>query len=166
VVYANEDQIAIPSPNVATYDLKPEMSALELLSVLSRKISSKAYDFTLVNFANTDMVGHTGVLNAGIKAVQTVDYCTHQLVNQFLGQGGAVIITADHGNVEEMINLQDGSVDTEHSLNPVPCIIAGTSVKNRFLPYGSLKDVAPTVLDIMGISKPSEMNGQSLIRTT
>lgn len=165
VVYANEDQIAIPSPRVATYDLKPEMSALELLSVLSRKIASKAYDFTLVNFANADMVGHTGVLNAGIKAVQTVDYCTHQLVNQFLSQGGAVIITADHGNVEEMINLQDGTVDTEHSLNPVPCIIAGTNVQNRFLPYGSLKDVAPTVLDIMGISKPSEMNGQSLIRT-
>jgi len=166
IVYANEDQIAIPSPNVATYDLKPEMSALELLSVLSRNISSKAYDFILVNFANADMVGHTGVLNAGVKAVQTVDYCVHELVNQFLSQGGAVVITADHGNVEEMINLENGVVDTEHSLNPVPCIIAGTNIVNRFLPYGSLKDVAPTVLDIMGITKPSEMNGQSLIRTT
>lgn len=166
VVYANEDQIAIPSPNVATYDLKPEMSALELLSVLSRNIAGKSYDFILVNFANTDMVGHTGVLSAGIKAVQTVDYCVHQLVNQFLGQGGAVIITADHGNVEEMINMENGSIDTEHSLNPVPCIVAGTDITNRFLPYGSLKDIGPTVLDIMGITKPSEMNGQSLIRAT
>jgi 2,3-bisphosphoglycerate-independent phosphoglycerate mutase len=166
VVYANEDQIAIPSPSVATYDLKPEMSAPQLLNVLSRNIAGKSYDFILVNFANADMVGHTGVLDAGIKAVQTVDYCVHQLVNQFLGQGGAVIITADHGNVEEMINLENGSVDTEHSLNPVPCIIAGTSLTNRFLPYGALKDIAPTILDIMGITKPSEMNGQSLVRTT
>lgn len=166
VVYANEDQIAIPSPNVATYDLKPEMSALEVLSVLSNRISGKTYDFILVNFANADMVGHTGVLDAGIKAVQTIDYCVHELVNQFISQGGAVVITADHGNVEEMINLQNSSVDTEHSLNPVPCIIAGTGISNRFLPYGSLKDVAPTILDIMGITKPSEMNGQSLIRTT
>ncbi|MBU1120237.1 2,3-bisphosphoglycerate-independent phosphoglycerate mutase [Patescibacteria group bacterium] len=166
VVYANEDQVAIPSPNVATYDLKPEMSAIQLLNVLSKSIAGKSYDFTLVNFANADMVGHTGVLDAGIKAVQTVDYCVHQLVNQFLSQGGAVIITADHGNAEEMINLENGQIDTEHSLNPVPCIIAGTNITNRFLPYGALKDVAPTVLDIMGITKPSEMNGQSLIRTT
>lgn len=164
VVYANEDQIAIPSPNVPTYDLKPEMSALELTNILSKNITGKSYDFILVNFANADMVGHTGVLDAGIKAVQTVDYCVHQLVNQFLSQGGAVIITADHGNIEEMINLENGAIDTEHSLNPVPCIIAGTPIVNRFLPYGSLKDVAPTVLEIMGITKPSEMTGQSLIR--
>ncbi len=166
VIYANEDQIAIPSPQVATYDLKPEMSALEILNVLGQRISSKAYDFILVNFANADMVGHSGVLNAGVKAVQTVDYCVHELVNLFLSQGGAVIITADHGNVEEMINLENGSVDTEHSLNPVPCIIAGTNITNRFLPYGSLKDIAPTILDIMGVIKPTEMNGQSLVRTT
>lgn len=165
IVYANEDQIVIPSPNVPTYDLKPEMSALEILNVLSKRITSQAYDFTLVNFANADMVGHTGVLEAGVKAIQTVDYCVHELVNQFLGHGGAVIITADHGNAEEMINLQTGGIDTEHSLNPVPCIIAGTSITNRFLPYGALKDVAPTILDIMGIPKPSEMNGQSLFRT-
>jgi 2,3-bisphosphoglycerate-independent phosphoglycerate mutase len=165
VIYANEDQIAIPSPQVATYDLKPEMSALEVLNVLGQRISGKSYDFILVNFANADMVGHSGVLNAGIKAVQTVDYCVHELVNLFLSQGGAVIITADHGNVEEMINLENGYIDTEHSLNPVPCIIAGTSITNRFLPYGSLKDVGPTILDIMGITKPTEMNGQSLVRT-
>jgi len=165
VVYANEDQIAIPSPNVPTYDLKPEMSAPQLLNVLTKSIASKSYDFILVNFANADMVGHTGVLSAGVKAVQTVDYCVHELVNQFLGQGGAVVITADHGNVEEMINLENGAVDTEHSLNPVPCIIAGTPIVNRFLPYGALKDVAPTILDIMGVTKPSEMNGQSLIRS-
>lgn len=165
IVYANEDQIAIPSPNVPTYDLKPEMSALEILNVLSQRIPSQSYDFILVNFANADMVGHTGVLEAGVKAIQTVDYCVHELVTQFIGHGGAVVITADHGNAEEMINLQTGGIDTEHSLNPVPCIIAGTEATNRFLPYGSLKDVAPTILDIMGITKPSEMNGQSLFRT-
>lgn len=164
VIYSNEDQIAIPSPHVATYDLKPEMSALEVLNVLEQRIKSKSYDFMLVNFANTDMVGHTGVLSAGVKAVQTVDYCVHELVNLFLSQGGAVIITADHGNVEEMINLETGEIDTEHSLNPVPCIVIGAEAGNRFLPYGALKDVAPTVLDIMGITKPSEMNGQSLLR--
>ncbi len=166
IVYANEDQIAIPSPAVATYDLKPEMSALDILSVLTKRMSTNAYDFILVNFANADMVGHSGVLDAGIKAVQTVDYCVHELTNLFLSQGGVVIITADHGNVEEMVNLANNTIDTEHSLNPVPCIIAGTNITNRFLPYGSLKDIAPTILDIMGITKPSEMNGQSLIRTT
>ncbi len=165
VVYANEDQIAIPSPAVPTYDLKPEMSAQEIVNVLTRRLSTKAYDFTLVNFANADMVGHTGVLDAGIKAVKTVDYCVNELVNVFLSQGGAVVITADHGNAEEMINLETNSIDTEHSLNPVPCIIAGTDIKQKFLPYGALKDVAPTILEIMGIPKPSEMNGQSLIRT-
>jgi 2,3-bisphosphoglycerate-independent phosphoglycerate mutase len=111
------------------------------------------------------MVGHTGVLGAGIKAVKTVDYCVHELVNQFVSKGGAVIITADHGNVEEMINLDTGEVDTEHSLNPVPCIIIGTNTPNQFLKYGALKDVAPTVLNIMGITQPSEMTGQSLIHT-
>ena len=164
VVYSNEDQISIPSPQVATYDLKPEMSALEVLNVLTQRIMSKSYDFILVNFANADMVGHTGVLNAGVKAVQTVDYCVHELVNLFVSQGGAVIITADHGNVEEMINLDNGEIDTEHSINPVPCIIAGTNATNRFLPYGALKDIAPTILDIMGVSKPGDMNGQSLLR--
>ncbi|MFA5633745.1 MAG: 2,3-bisphosphoglycerate-independent phosphoglycerate mutase [Candidatus Dojkabacteria bacterium] len=164
--FVKEDRVMIPSPSVATYDLKPEMSALEMTNHLLAKINSNVYDFILVNFANPDMVGHTGDLNAGIKAVQVVDYCVHELTRLFLSKGGAVIITSDHGNAEEMINIETGGIDTEHSINPVPIIIAGiekTSAMN--LPYGSLKDVAPTVLDIMGISQPGEMTGQSLLRS-
>lgn len=163
--YPKEDRTVIPSPKVATYDLKPEMSAFEMTNILQDRIKTQMYDFILVNFANGDMVGHTGDLNAGIKAVQTIDYCVHELVRTFTSYGGAVIITADHGNVEEMINLDSNEMDTEHSLNPVPFIVAGTETTVRTLPYGSLKDVAPTVLDIMGIPKPSEMTGQSLIRS-
>ncbi len=96
--------------------------------------------------------------------MQTIDACVHELVKTFTARGGAVIITADHGNAEEMVNLETGAVDTEHSMNPVPLIIAGTSYAPRVLPYGSLKDVAPTVLDLLGVSKPSEMTGFSLLR--
>lgn len=163
-IYQGEDRIMIPSPNVATYDLKPEMSAPQLTDILIKRISAKMYDFILVNFANPDMVGHTGNLAAGIKAVSAVDSLVHELVQNFVATGGAVIITADHGNVEEMINLDTKAIDTEHSLNPVPCIIAGTDITQRNLPYGALKDIAPTILEIMGITKPAEMNGQSLIR--
>lgn len=164
VVYKNEDRILIPSPRVATYDLKPEMSALEITTTLQRRISAQIYDFILLNFANMDMVGHTGNLEAGIKAVQVIDNCVHELVRSFTSYGGAVIITSDHGNVEEMINLDTNQIDTEHSLNPVPFILAGTQVQQKTLPYGSLKDIAPTILEIMGIPKPSEMTGNSLIR--
>jgi len=163
-VFEGEDRILIPSPNIPTYDLKPEMSAPQLTDILIKRISSKMYDFILVNFANPDMVGHTGNLTAGIKAISAVDSLVHELVQNFISIGGAVIITADHGNAEEMINLETKTVDTEHSLNPVPCIIAGTDITQKSLPYGALKDIAPTVLEIMGITKPAEMNGQSLIR--
>jgi len=163
-IYNGEDRIMIPSPNVATYDLKPEMSAPELTDILIKRVSANMYDFILVNYANPDMVGHTGNLAAGIKAVSTVDSLVYELVQNFISTGGAVIITADHGNVEEMINLDTKAIDTEHSLNPVPCIIAGTDITQRNLPYGALKDIAPTILEIMGITKPAEMNGQSLIR--
>ena len=163
--FNKEDRIMIPSPPVATYDLKPEMSALEMTNMLLSRIDTDAYDFTLVNFANPDMVGHTGNLQAGIKAVQVVDYCVHELVRLFLNKGGAVIITADHGNAEEMINIEGGGIDTEHSINPVPIIVAGTEkTTSTSLPYGSLRDVAPTILDIMGIPQPGEMTGQSLLR--
>lgn len=163
-IYQGEDRIMIPSPDVPTYDLKPEMSAVQLTDILIKRISSKIYDFILVNFANPDMVGHTGNLPAGIKAIATVDSMVHKLVQNFVSIGGAVIITADHGNSEEMINLETKEIDTEHSLNPVPCIIIGTDITQKSLPYGALRDVAPTILEIMGITKPSEMNGQSLIR--
>jgi 2,3-bisphosphoglycerate-independent phosphoglycerate mutase len=164
VMYSKEDRILIPSPNVPTYDLQPEMSTAKLMDILIQRIESDAYDFILLNFANPDMVGHTGNLDACVKAVQTVDEATRELVTRFTSRGGAVIITADHGNVEEVINLETGEIDTEHSLNPVPLIIAGTENSPRMLQYGSLSDVAPTVLDIMGITKPSEMTGGSLLR--
>lgn len=163
--YSKEDRIVVPSPKVPTYDMKPEMSAFEITNVLESRIKAKMYDFILVNFANTDMVGHTGNLGAGVKAVQTVDYCVKELVRTFTSLGGAVVITADHGNAEEMINLETGEAYTEHSLNPVPLIIMGTDISARSLPYGSLKDVAPTMLQVMGIAQPSEMNGKSLIQS-
>jgi 2,3-bisphosphoglycerate-independent phosphoglycerate mutase len=163
--FSKEDRTVIPSPKVATYDQKPEMSALDITSVLVDRIKTQMYDFILVNFANTDMVGHTGNLEAGIKAVKVIDHCIHELVRAFTSYGGVVIITSDHGNVEEMINVEDGGIDTEHSLNPVPFIIAGTQVTAKTLPYGSLRDVAPTILEVMGIPKPSDMTGQSLIRS-
>lgn len=164
VIYEHEDRIIIPSPKVATYDQKPEMSALEITTILLDRIGRDMYDFITVNFANADMVGHTGNLEAGIKAVKVVDYCVKQLVQEFTSRGGAVIITADHGNAEEMTNLDTGDIDTEHSLNPVPCIVIDGKTPAKMLPYGSLKDIAPTVLDLMGIPKPSDMTGESLLR--
>ena len=164
IIYPKEDRISVPSPNVATYDLKPEMSARKVTDILLQRINSNLYDFILLNMANADMVGHTGNLEACIKAIQTVDSCVHEIVNTFVGRGGAVIITADHGNVEELLNLETGELDTEHSLNPVPFIIAGTKETPRVLPYGSLKDVAPTVLDLLGVTKPMEMTGVSLLK--
>ena len=158
-----EDRILIPSPNVATYDLKPEMSALEVTNILLKKLDSNTYDFILVNLANTDMVGHTGNLEAAVKAVEVVDYCVHQLIKMATGRNYATIITADHGNIEEMINVNTGEINTEHTINPVPIMILGTKEQAKTLPYGSLKDVAPTVLDIMGIQQPSEMTGKSLL---
>jgi 2,3-bisphosphoglycerate-independent phosphoglycerate mutase len=110
------------------------------------------------------MVAHTGNLEASIKAVKTVDKCVKDLVPAFTSKGGVVILTADHGNAEELINLDTGEMDTEHSLNPVPLILVGTKLSPRTLPYGALKDVAPTILHLMGIQQPLEMTGQSLLR--
>jgi 2,3-bisphosphoglycerate-independent phosphoglycerate mutase len=163
--YSKEDRIVVPSPKVPTYDLKPEMSALEVTNILQSRIKTNVYDFILVNFANADMVGHTGNLEAGIEAVKIVDYCVNELVRTFTSLGGAVIITSDHGNAEEMINIQTGEIQTEHSINPVPFILTGTNMSARVLPYGTLTDVAPTILQIMGIEKPTEMNGKSLIHS-
>ena len=166
VIYNKEDRIIVPSPKVQTYDLNPEMSALEITTLLLDRISRGTYDFLVVNFANADMVGHTGNLEAAVKAVKVLDFCVKELVKTFTSYGGAVIITADHGNVEEMLSLENGEIDTEHSLNPVPFIVASPNAKSRMLPYGSLKDIAPTVLDLMGIPTPSEMTGKSLLSAT
>ena len=162
IIYDREDRIIVPSPKVATYDLKPEMSALEITTILLDRINRDMYDFTVVNFANADMVGHTGNLEAGIKAVKVVDFCVRELVKNFTLKGGVVVITADHGNAEEMIDPHTGEMGTEHSINPVPLIIAGQGFKAQRLEYGALRDIAPTILTLMGIPVPSEMTGKVL----
>ena len=167
--FPGEDWVEIPSPQeVPTYDLKPEMSAFEVKDYLLQKVKEQAFNFILVNFANPDMVGHTGVLEAGIKACEIVDDCLGQIVNEVLQQKGACIITADHGNVEEMINLQTGEVDTEHSTNPVPFIFVSEEFRDRprELPEGILADVAPTILSVLGIEKPTEMLGKNLLEVS
>jgi 2,3-bisphosphoglycerate-independent phosphoglycerate mutase len=163
--YTNEDRIEVPSPSVTTYDEKPEMSAIQMTNTLLNKIESDVYDFILVNFANPDMVGHTGNLEATVKAISVVDQCVNELVRNFTVRGGAVVITADHGNAEELLNLDTGEMDTEHSINPVPIMIPGLKIPPRNLQYGALKDITPTILDIMGIPIPSDMTGISLLKS-
>ena len=163
--FPGEDRIIIPSPPVATYDQKPEMSSRVLTQTLIERLETSIYDFIVINYANPDMVGHTGNLAAGIKAIEITDDNLRRLTDTVLAQGGAVVITADHGNVEEMINLETGGIDTEHSTNPVPCLILSPSLNghNQTLPRGILADVAPTILKIMNLPKPTSMSGQSLI---
>jgi 2,3-bisphosphoglycerate-independent phosphoglycerate mutase len=160
-----EDWIIIPSPNVPTYDQKPQMSASEITQVIIERLETRIYDFILVNFANPDMVGHTGVIPAAVTACEVVDDYLGKIVNTTLSFGGSCIITADHGNVEEMINPLTGGVDTEHSVNPVPFIIADKTYQGSPLEISSgiLADVAPTVLKLLGIQKPSVFSGSSLI---
>jgi len=164
--FPGEDRIEIPSPKVATYDRKPEMSAPEVTQTLVKHLKLGFYDFVIVNYANPDMVGHTGVIKAGIKACEVVDYCLGEVVKTTLGLGGVVVVTADHGNVEEMIDLQTGKVDTKHSTNPVPLIIVDrrSDSTGKVLPQGILADVAPTILAIMGIEKPEVMTGRNLLQ--
>jgi len=161
--FAGEDRLIIPSPKVATYDLKPEMSAYELTEATLERLRSHDDDFMLINFANPDMVGHTGVLEAAIKAVETVDECAARLVDAVLAKGGAVIVTADHGNCERMIELATGEPHTYHTTNPVSLWVIAGQGYYRLKPRGILADVAPTVLDLMGLDKPAAMTGQSLI---
>ena len=168
--FAGEDRIIIPSKTVSSYDLAPKMSAYEILDRVLTDISALKYDFIVVNFANCDIVGHTGNFAAGIKSVEVVDDCIGKLKDAVLGAGGTLVITADHGNVEEMINLETGEVDKEHSTNPVPLwIVSPTNSKHinskrmQIAPQGILADVAPTILEIMGIPKPKNMSGTSLL---
>jgi len=150
---------------VATYDLKPEMSCVELTNNILEKVAQKTYDFILINYANPDMVGHTGVLSAGIKACEAVDACLDKVVKNVVALGGTLILTADHGNIEEMINLKTGAVDTEHSSNPAPIIIVGKQYEGKsvVLPTGILGDIAPTILTLLEIPIPSSMTGCSLL---
>ncbi|MCS6836483.1 MAG: 2,3-bisphosphoglycerate-independent phosphoglycerate mutase [Anaerolineae bacterium] len=161
--FPGEDRVIIPSPKVATYDLKPQMSAYELTEATLERLRSRDDDFILVNFANPDMVGHTGVLEAAIKAVETTDECAGRLVDAVLAKGGVAIVTADHGNCERMIELATGEPHTYHTTNPVSLWVISSQGYYRLRPRGILADVAPTVLDLMGLDKPAAMTGQTLI---
>ena len=158
-VFPGEDRCLIPSPKVATYDLQPEMSAYAVTEEAVKRIESGAYDVIILNFANCDMVGHTGVYEAACKAVSTVDECVNRVVEATSKMGGVSLITADHGNAERMID-DDGEPFTAHTTNPVPFYIVGASAQLR---DGRLADIAPTMLDLMGLEKPAEMDGQTLI---
>lgn len=158
-LYKGEERILIPSPKISTYDLKPEMSAYEVCDRVCAEINKGVYDVIVLNYANCDMVGHTGVLEAAVKAVEAVDECVGKVVEAMNDIGGITLITSDHGNSEQMID-EDGSPFTAHTINPVPLIIVGADVR---LKDGGLCDIAPTMLDIMGLEKPQEMTGESLI---
>lgn len=157
--YPGEDRVLVPSPKVATYDLQPEMSAFEVCDKCVERINSGAYDVIILNFANCDMVGHTGVLEAAVKAVETVDTCVGRVVDATLAAGGIAMVTADHGNAEVM-RQPDGSPMTAHTTNPVPFILCGAGSELR---PGRLADIAPTILDVMGLACPPEMDGETLI---
>lgn len=158
--FNGESRVLVPSPKVATYDLKPEMSIYEVKDAIVKELGKKEFDFVCLNFANGDMVGHTGIYDAIIKAVKSVDQCVSEVVEQAVANDYTVLITADHGNADFVVN-NDGSPNTAHSLNPVPFIVVSSDIKS--VEDGVLADVAPTVLHIMGIEKPNEMTGKSLV---
>ncbi|HOG24613.1 MAG TPA: 2,3-bisphosphoglycerate-independent phosphoglycerate mutase [Bacteroidales bacterium] len=159
-VFPLEDRILVPSPKVATYDLQPEMSAPQVAEKITQALNTKAYSFIVLNFANGDMVGHTGVYQAICQAVKTIDSLAYQVTQTAIQNGYSVIITADHGNADNALN-PDGSPNTAHSMNPVPFIVVDDQVKA--VENGILADIAPTILDLMGIPAPVEMTGKSLI---
>lgn len=160
-----EDRILIPSPHIATYDLKPEMSAYEVTEKVVEKIKSGIYDVIIINYANPDMVGHTGMMDATVKAVETVDVCLGKVVEAVRNQGGRLLITADHGNAEAMIDINTGGPQTAHTSDEVPFILVddeliGLELKEK----GALSDIAPTMLELLGIRQPEEMTGKSLLK--
>ena len=160
-VYEGEDRILVASPKVATYDLKPEMSAYEVTDKLLEALDKDLYDVVILNFANCDMVGHTGFMDAAVKAVEAVDECIGKVYDKVKEKDGVILITADHGNAEQMIDPSDKSVFTAHTTNVVPLIISG--IGDIELKSGRLADLAPTMLDIIGLEIPAEMSGKSLI---
>ena len=159
--FAGEKRIMAPSPKVATYDLKPEMSAVELTDLILPEIKNKSADFICMNYANADMVGHTGIWNAVIKAVETVDSCVAKVITAALENDYAVFLTADHGNADYMIN-EDGTPNTAHTMNPVPLFVIDKNWKGA-VKEGKLGDIAPTILTMMGLPVPKEMTGNVLI---
>ncbi len=158
--FIGEKRILAASPKVATYDLQPEMSAFDLTTKILSKLNADSVDFACINFANTDMVGHTGVFSAAVKAAETVDSCVCQVVEMALQKNYSILITADHGNADYMIN-DDGTPNTAHTLNPVPFFLVDADLK-PLLHRGTLGDIAPTVLKLMGIAQPIKMTGKSL----
>jgi 2,3-bisphosphoglycerate-independent phosphoglycerate mutase len=162
--FPGEDRILILSPrDVATYDDKPEMSAAKVTEEAVSGIADDDYAFVLINYANPDMVGHTGVLGAAIKAVETVDSGLDRLAKVVLAKEGSLLVTADHGNCEMMVDPASGEPHTAHTTNPVPVFWVANDTSGRHLRDGSLADIAPTVLDLMGLPQPEEMTGRSLI---
>ncbi len=164
-LFPSEERLIVPSPKVPTYDFKPEMSAYELTNLLISKMREMKYKFTLVNFANADMVGHTGNIQATIVAVKTIDECLAKIVKEALILNYAVLVTADHGNAEQKINPQTGEISTEHTNNPVPFIAISNGYQGRFikLQSGILADIAPTILYLLDLPKPSDMTGRNLL---
>jgi len=163
-VYPGEERILVPSPKVATYDLQPEMSADEMTAKVVAAIESRMFDLIVINYANGDMVGHSGILIAAIKAVEAVDRSVGALVAAVQQQGGAVLVTADHGNCEQMYDPETHGPHTAHTLNRVPMFLAGAPPAVTSLADGKLADVAPTLLALMGLPQPAVMDGKSLLR--
>lgn len=161
--FPGEERLLIPSPQVATYDLQPEMSAPELTSSVLTRLQTGLDDFILVNFANPDMVGHTGSLRAAVQAVEASDRGLGQLVDAVVAQGGCALVIADHGNAEQMLEADGVSPHTAHTTNPVPCILVGAPAGIGLREGGRLADVAPTVLELLGVAQPAEMSGRSLL---
>ena len=162
-MYEGEERHLEPSPKVPTYDLQPEMSAYLLTDAVVKRVQEKDDDFILVNFANPDMVGHTGVLEAAIKAVEAVDECAGKLVQAVVDKGGVALVTADHGNCERMLDHKTGNPHTYHTTQPVSFFVIGADSYLNLRPRGILADVAPTILDLMGVDQPEEMTGRSVI---
>ena len=161
--FPGEERVLVPSPKVATYDLKPEMSAAEVTDKLVQAIESSNYDFVFVNYANPDMVGHTGILSAAIQAIETIDHCMGRLEQAVCAAGGTLLITADHGNAENMTDPDTGDPFTSHTLNVVPAILVNAPKIFKTIENGRLADVAPTLLTLMGLAVPPQMTGHSLL---
>ena len=162
-MFPGEERILVPSPKVATYDLQPEMSAYEVTDKLVAAIDADAFDLVVVNFANGDMVGHSGILEAAEKAVLAVHKCLGRLREAVEKKGGVLLITADHGNAEQMVDPVTGQPHTAHTLNKVPFILVNGPAAVKHLADGQLSDVAPTILELMHIPQPKEMTGHSLL---
>jgi 2,3-bisphosphoglycerate-independent phosphoglycerate mutase len=162
--YEGEDRQIIPSPKVKTYDLQPEMSANLVCDEICSRLDSNKYDVVICNFANPDMVGHTGVLEAAIAACKAVDACVGRIVDKTLALGGSALILADHGNFERMWDKENNMPHTAHTVGDVPMIVVDEEFKNRRMVNGRLADVVPTMLEVMGLPVPAEMTGKSLLR--